>query len=114
MTLPTRACGCPSGWTMWTPSTSAASSKVLKSPGRQPTCRGMCARCTCGTQTGTSSESAGELRRRSSGYNRPNTRKEPAVNAKAEEELIALANDPDQAMVENDAETIGRYMAEDW
>jgi ketosteroid isomerase-like protein len=42
------------------------------------------------------------------------TRKEPAVNGKAEEELIRLANEWDRAMVENNAEAIGRYMADDW
>jgi len=36
------------------------------------------------------------------------------VNRKAEEELIGLANEWDRAMVENDAEAIGRYMANDW
>jgi len=41
-------------------------------------------------------------------------RKEPAVNAKAEEELIGVAHEWDRAMVENDAEAIGRYMADDW
>ncbi len=30
------------------------------------------------------------------------------------EELIGLANDWDRAMVENDAEAIGQYMADDW
>ncbi len=29
-------------------------------------------------------------------------------------ELIGLANEWDRAMVENDAEAIGRYMADDW
>lgn len=33
---------------------------------------------------------------------------------KSEEELIILANDWDRAMVRNDADAIGRYMAEDW
>jgi hypothetical protein len=41
-------------------------------------------------------------------------RKEPAVNGKVEEELIGLANEWDRAMVENDVEAIGRYMADDW
>ena len=36
------------------------------------------------------------------------------MNAKTEEELIGLANEWDRAMVENDAEAIGRYMADDW
>jgi ketosteroid isomerase-like protein len=36
------------------------------------------------------------------------------VTGKAEEELIAFANEWDRAMVENDAEAIGRYMADDW
>ncbi len=31
-----------------------------------------------------------------------------------EEELIALANAWDRAMVQNDADAIGRYMADDW
>ena len=30
------------------------------------------------------------------------------------EELVRVANDWDRAMVENDAEAIGRYMADDW
>ena len=33
---------------------------------------------------------------------------------KTEEELIALSNDWDRAMVRNDADAIGRYMADDW
>jgi ketosteroid isomerase-like protein len=32
----------------------------------------------------------------------------------AREELIGVANEWDRAMVENDAEAIGRYMADDW
>ena len=36
------------------------------------------------------------------------------MNGKAEEEFIGLANEWDRAMVENDAEAIGRYMADDW
>ena len=36
------------------------------------------------------------------------------MNGKAEEELIRVANEWDRAMVENDAEAIGRYMADDW
>jgi len=36
------------------------------------------------------------------------------VNGKAEEELIDLSHEWDRAMVENDAEAIGRYMADDW
>jgi len=32
----------------------------------------------------------------------------------AREELIVIANEWDRAMVENDAEAIGRYMADDW
>ena len=32
----------------------------------------------------------------------------------AKEELIGVANEWDRAMVENDAEAIGRYMADDW
>lgn len=32
----------------------------------------------------------------------------------AREEVIGVANEWDRAMVENDAEAIGRYMAEDW
>jgi ketosteroid isomerase-like protein len=31
-----------------------------------------------------------------------------------QEELIAVAHEWDRAMVENDAEAIGRYMADDW
>jgi ketosteroid isomerase-like protein len=49
----------------------------------------------------------------SSGW-RPKIKEEPAVNSKAEDELIGVANDWDQAMVENDPEAIGRYMADDW
>jgi ketosteroid isomerase-like protein len=30
------------------------------------------------------------------------------------DELIGVTNDWDRAMVENDAEAIGRYMADDW
>ena len=41
-------------------------------------------------------------------------RKEQAVNGKAEDELIRLANEWDRAMVKNDAEEIGRFMADDW
>jgi ketosteroid isomerase-like protein len=37
-----------------------------------------------------------------------------AVSSKIEEELIRVANDWDRAMVTNDAEAIGRYMADDW
>ena len=33
---------------------------------------------------------------------------------KVAEELIELSNQWDRAMVENDAEAIGRYMADDW
>ena len=33
---------------------------------------------------------------------------------KTEEELIALSNDWDRAMVRNGADAIGRYMADDW
>jgi ketosteroid isomerase-like protein len=36
------------------------------------------------------------------------------VSSKVEEELIGVANDWDRAMVTNDADTIGRYMADDW
>ncbi len=36
------------------------------------------------------------------------------MNGKVEEELIDLAIEWDQAMVENDAVAIGRYMADDW
>jgi ketosteroid isomerase-like protein len=36
------------------------------------------------------------------------------VSDGAEEELARLAHAWDQAMVENDAEAIGRYMADDW
>jgi len=36
------------------------------------------------------------------------------VNRKAEDELIGVANGWDRAMVENDAEAIGQYMADDW
>ncbi len=31
-----------------------------------------------------------------------------------EEELLGVANDWDRAMATNDAEAIGRYMADDW
>jgi ketosteroid isomerase-like protein len=33
---------------------------------------------------------------------------------KTEEELIALSNEWDRAMVQNDVAAIGRYMADDW
>jgi ketosteroid isomerase-like protein len=33
---------------------------------------------------------------------------------KTEEELIALTNEWDRAMIQNDADGIGRYMADDW
>ena len=36
------------------------------------------------------------------------------MNANAQEELIRVAHDWDRAMVENDAEAIGRFMADDW
>jgi ketosteroid isomerase-like protein len=40
--------------------------------------------------------------------------REPAVKSGVQEELIGVAKEWDRAMVENDAEAIGRYMAEDW
>jgi ketosteroid isomerase-like protein len=36
------------------------------------------------------------------------------VSGKAEDELIRAAHDWDRAMIANDAEAIGRYMADDW
>lgn len=39
---------------------------------------------------------------------------EPTPKATVEEELIALAHAWDRAMVTNDPEAIGRYMADDW
>ena len=36
------------------------------------------------------------------------------MDDRASQELIRVANDWDRAMVENDVEAIGRYMAEDW
>ena len=45
---------------------------------------------------------------------RPKTKMEPAVNGQAEEELIAVSHEWDRAMVGNDAEAIGRFMADDW
>ena len=36
------------------------------------------------------------------------------MDGKVEAELIGLAHEWDRAMVENDAEAIGRFMAEDW
>ena len=36
------------------------------------------------------------------------------MDDRAREELVRVANEWDRAMVENDAEAIGRYMAEDW
>lgn len=36
------------------------------------------------------------------------------MDDKAEAQLIGLAHEWDRAMVENDAEAIGRYMADDW
>jgi ketosteroid isomerase-like protein len=39
---------------------------------------------------------------------------EPAPAPRAEEELIALAHAWDQAMITNDPEAIGRFMADEW
>ena len=39
---------------------------------------------------------------------------EPTVGSQVQEELIGVANDWDRAMVTNDAEAIGQYMADDW
>src|SRR5262245_6611263 len=36
------------------------------------------------------------------------------MSGRVEEELIGVAHDWDRAMVTNDAEAIGRYMADDW
>jgi ketosteroid isomerase-like protein len=36
------------------------------------------------------------------------------MGSKLEDELISVAHDWDRAMVENDAEAIGSYMADDW
>ena len=36
------------------------------------------------------------------------------MSSSIEDELIAVAHDWDRAMVGNDAEAIGRYMADDW
>ena len=36
------------------------------------------------------------------------------MDGSVSQELIRVANEWDRAMVENDAEAIGRYMAEDW
>jgi len=36
------------------------------------------------------------------------------MQARVEEELIAVAHEWDQAMIENDAAAIGQYMADDW
>ena len=36
------------------------------------------------------------------------------MDGKVEAELIGLAHEWDRAIVENDAEAIGRYMADDW
>jgi len=36
------------------------------------------------------------------------------MDGSVREELIGLANEWDREMVENDAEAIGRYMADDW
>ena len=36
------------------------------------------------------------------------------MSRRVEDELIAIAHDWDRAMVGNDAEAIGRYMADDW
>jgi ketosteroid isomerase-like protein len=36
------------------------------------------------------------------------------MTSNAREDLIRVANDWDHAMVQNDAEEIGRYMADDW
>jgi ketosteroid isomerase-like protein len=43
-----------------------------------------------------------------------NSKKESAMKEKAEEELGTLENEWAQAFVKNDAEAIGRYMADDW
>jgi ketosteroid isomerase-like protein len=37
-----------------------------------------------------------------------------AMSSRIDEQLIGVANDWDRAMVTNDAETIGQYMADDW
>src|SRR5580704_15193844 len=55
---PTKECGCPYGWTMLTRSTKNVFRPSLTSLSRRPTCRGACARCTCGTRTDTCFESA--------------------------------------------------------
>lgn len=36
------------------------------------------------------------------------------MNRSAHDELMAVATEWDQAMIENDADAIGRYMADDW
>ena len=36
------------------------------------------------------------------------------MSGKAEDELIRVAHDWDRAMIANDAEAIGRFMADDW
>ena len=36
------------------------------------------------------------------------------MSSEAEEQLLAAMNEWDRAMVRNDAEAIGRYMADDW
>ena len=40
--------------------------------------------------------------------------KSAAMNRSVHDELMAVATEWDQAMVGNDAEAIGRYMADDW
>src|SRR5262249_18708734 len=42
------------------------------------------------------------------------TRLEPTVSSKVREDLIRLAHGWDRAMVRNDADEIGHYMADDW
>ena len=42
------------------------------------------------------------------------TRLEPTVSSKLQQDLIRVAHDWDRAMVGNDADEIGHYMADDW
>jgi ketosteroid isomerase-like protein len=42
------------------------------------------------------------------------SRRDVELPDKTEEELIALSNQWDRAMVRNDADAIGQYMADDW
>ncbi len=46
--------------------------------------------------------------------NPSDSRRDTELRDKTEEELILLSNEWDRAMVQNDADAIGQYMADDW